>query len=93
MNICRIFFVFDVHQMLVFKLAASGVCLAACTTLFSSSVESLQRQQSRNPRMLARGEGERRKGLKKKVGFCVSIEIASRLFTPLFVRRSICGLS
>ena len=35
-------------------------------------------------------EGGRRKS---RCGFCVSLEIASRLFTPLFVRRSVCGLS
>ena len=39
-------------------------------------------------------EGGRRKRLRKsRCGFCVSLEIASRLFTPLFVRRSVCGLS
>merc|ERR1739844_60681 len=39
-----------------------GVCLAACTAVFSSSVGSLRRRrQSRNPRMLT-GKGEREGG-------------------------------
>merc|ERR1712192_390642 len=46
----------------------------------------------RNLRMLTGGEEEEEEK-QPLCRFCVSIKVASRLFTPLlFVRRSICGL-